>query len=288
MAKNVLITGCSSGLGAHLAVACARAGWKTYASMRNLAKRDQLDQLMRDAGASVEVLALDVCDQASLDEAVAHIIASDGRIDTLVCNAGVGFVRSTEQADEADVQWVMDTNFHGVVRSTRAVLPHMRAAGEGHVVAVTSIGGLVGQPFSEIYCASKFAVEGYIESLASYAGPAFGLHFTAIEPAGISSEFAQNVRAHIARSGGILDDAYAPILQRYLADRSGSEYEGLYQTPAEVAQVILDIMSSETPPVRARTSPWAGNFCRFKTAGDPDGKKQQQMVIDTFLAGSAT
>ncbi|MBX7526942.1 SDR family oxidoreductase [Qipengyuania vesicularis] len=287
MSKIVLTTGCSTGLGASIAVAAAKAGWKSYASMRNLSKRGELDKMAEAAGTSVELLELDVCDQASIDAAVSEIIEREGRIDTLVCNAGVGFVRSTEQAEESDVQWVMDTNFHGVVRCTKAVLPHMRAAGAGHVVAITSIGGLVGQPFNEIYCGSKFAVEGYIEGLASYAGPAFGLHFTAIEPAGISSEFAANVREHIAKSGGMLDDAYAPILKRYLSDRSGPEYEGLYQTPGEVAQVVLDIMASNNPPVRARTSSWAENFCRFKTETDPDGRKQQRMVIDTFLGGSA-
>ena len=111
-------------------------------------------------------------------KSIDQVIADHGHIDVLVANAGVGFVRSTEQATEAEVQWVMDVNFMGLVRCTKAVLPHMRTARGGRVIAVSSIGGLAGQPFNEIYCASKFAVEGFTESLAAYVGHSFNIHFS--------------------------------------------------------------------------------------------------------------
>lgn len=285
MTKIIAITGASSGIGAALAVLSAKSGHTVYASMRNLDKRETLDALASDAGVSLHVQQMDVQDTASVDTAVAEIVEREGRIDVMVANAGVGFVRSTEQATEEDVKWVLDTNFHGVVRCTKAVLPHMRAAGKGHVIATSSVGGLVGQPFNEIYCASKFAVEGYIESLASYVGPAFGVNFTSVEPGGIKSEFVANVMAHIAKSGGMMDDAYAPIMQKYLGGREGRDDTGVYQTSEEVAKIMLDCIESDTPPIRLRTSEWSENFCRFKTQADRDGGKQQAMVVESMLGG---
>jgi len=100
---------------------------------------------------SLTVLRLDVQDSASVTAAVAEVMAREGRIDVLINNAGAGYVRSTEQAPEAEIEWVTDVNYMGVVRCTKAVLPHMRKQRSGHIIAVTSVGGLVGQPFNEFY-----------------------------------------------------------------------------------------------------------------------------------------
>ena len=224
----MLCSGASWVRGVSGAIQGAGAGFPVYASMRNLDKRAALDAAAKAAGVSLEVIALDVEDTPSVDAAVQTIIDAQGQIDVLVANAGVGFARSTEQATEADINWVMDVNFMGVVRCTKAVLPHMRAARSGRVIAVSSVGGLAGQPFNEVYCASKFAVEGYIESLASYVGPAFGLHFTAIEPGGISSEFANTALKQIEESGGLLQDEYLPLIHKYLGTRK-NRTEGVFQ-----------------------------------------------------------
>ncbi|WP_298856052.1 SDR family oxidoreductase [uncultured Ruegeria sp.] len=203
MPKVILITGTSTGLGVQIAVQAAQAGHTVYATMRNLAKRGILDVAASDAGVNFNVLELDVQDSASVNAAVDQIIANEDRIDTLINNAGAGFVRTTEQASEEDVAWVMDVNFMGVVRCTKAMMPHMRSARSGHVITISSVGGLVGQPFNEIYCAAKFAVEGYTEALASYVTPNFGIHFSTVEPGGIQSEFAANVLKHVEATGGI-------------------------------------------------------------------------------------
>jgi len=157
-----------------------------------------------------------VQDSKSINQCVADIIAQDGKIDVLVNNAGAGFVRSTEQATEDEIQWVIDVNLTGVIRCTKAVLPHMRKARSGRVVNVSSVGGLVGQPFNELYCAAKFAVEGYTESLACYVQPNFNIQFTSIEPGGIATEFANNVLGQFASTGGMLEDEYKPILETYI------------------------------------------------------------------------
>ncbi len=170
----------------------------------------------------------------------------------------------------------------GVVRCTKAVMPHMRAARSGHIVNISSVGGLVGQPFNEIYCAAKFAVEGYTEAMASYIETGFGIKFSVIEPGGIQSDFVKNVRSQLQSTGGILQDDYLPLLQRYL-NRIQNRIDGVHQTPEQVAEVVADCIEADDPPVRLRTSPWAEEFCRLKTAADATGKLQQAAVISRFL-----
>lgn len=283
MSKIILITGTSTGLGIALAVQAAAAGHTVYATMRNLSKRAALDTAATAAEVTLRVLPLDVQDSATITAAVDQIIAAHGRIDVLVNNAGAGFVRSTEQATEAEVQWVMDVNFMCVMRCTKVVMPHMRAARAGHIITISSVGGLVGQPFNEIYCAAKFAVEGYMESMATYITPSFGIHFTTVEPGGISTEFAASVLRNVQNTGGILEDEYAPILQRYISGSATRQTGDIYQTADEVAAVALATLSANPPPIHIRTSRWGEDLCAFKVALDPDGHKQRADVFDRFL-----
>lgn len=283
MKKVILVTGTSTGLGIAIAVQAAQAGNIVYATMRNTEKRGSLDDAARKAGVTLDVLQLDVQDSASVSAAVDAVIQKQGRIDVLINNAGMGYARSLEQADEADVQRVLDINYMGVVRCTKAVIPHMRKARAGHVINISSVGGLVGQPFNEIYCGAKFAVEGLTESMASYITPSFGINFTAIEPGGIASEFANTVLAQIAQTGGMLEDEYLPILQKYISGSQRRQDTGIYQTADEVAEVVMQVMSMGQPPVRTRTSEWSEAFTKLRTGLDPDGRKQQNSVIEQFL-----
>lgn len=283
MTKIVLITGTSTGLGVATAVQAAQAGHTVYATMRNTQKRDMLDTAARAAGVSLNVLQLDVQDAASVNAAVDAVINEQGRIDVLINNAGMGYVRSLEQAEEADIQKILDINYTGVARCIKAVIPHMRKARAGHVINISSVGGLVGQPFNEIYCGAKFAVEGLTEAMASYITPAFGIHFTAIEPGGITSEFANTVLEQVEQTGGMLEDEYLPILQKYISGSQSRQETGIYQTADEVAEVVMKVMGSEKPPVRTRTSQWSEDFSNLKTGLDPDGLKQQSRVAEQFL-----
>ncbi|WP_310618528.1 SDR family oxidoreductase [Flexibacterium corallicola] len=284
MSKVILITGTSTGLGVELAVQAAKAGHKVYASMRNLHKREVLDEMARQAGAALEVVQLDVTDTASVNAAIDHIIEREGRIDTLINNAGAGFVRTLEQATEDEISWVLDVNLRGVMTCTKAVMPFMRKQRSGHVVNIGSVGGLVGQPFNEVYCAAKFAVEGLTESMASYITPKFSIHFTVVEPGGISSEFGANVLRQMEETGGILDDEYGPILLKYIEEAQKRAGEGdVYQTPEQVAEVVIGCVESSNPPVRLRTSKWAEDFTSLKTGLDLDGEKQRARVVEQFL-----
>ncbi|WP_424929151.1 SDR family oxidoreductase [Amaricoccus tamworthensis] len=283
MNKVILVTGTSTGLGIAIAVQAARAGHRVYATMRNLAKRGQLDEAAEAAGVSMEVVQLDVQDTASVTQAVDAVVDREGRIDVLINNAGMGYARSLEQADEADVQRILDINYMGVVRCTKAVMPHMRKARSGHVINISSVGGLVGQPFNEVYCGAKFAVEGLTESMASYITPAFGIEFTAVEPGGIASEFANTVLSQIEETGGMLEDEYLPILQKYVAGSRNRQGGDAYQTADQVAEVVMRVMEAEEPPLRIRTSAWSEGFTKLKTGLDPDGRKLQRLVSEQIL-----
>ena len=283
MPKVILITGTSTGLGVATAVQAAQAGHTVYATMRNTQKRGTLDAAAQVAGVSLNVLQLDVQDTGSVNAAVDTVITEQGRIDVLINNAGMGYVRSLEQAEESDIQKILDINYTGVTRCIKAVMPHMRKARAGHVINISSVGGLVGQPFNEIYCGAKFAVEGLTEAMASYITPAFGIHFTAVEPGGIASEFANTVLEQVEQTGGMLEDEYLPILQKYITGSQNRQETGIYQTADVVAAIVMKVMGSEQPPVRTRTSEWSEDFSKLKTGLDPDGLRQQSLVAEQFL-----
>lgn len=284
MSKVLLITGTSTGLGLSIAVQAAQAGHSVYATMRNLDKRAALDAAAQDAGVSLNVLRLDVQDAESVTSAVAQVLKEQGRIDTLVNNAGLGFARNIEQTTEADILRIMDINFMGVMRCTKAVLPSMRAAKSGHVVNISSVGGLVGQPFNEIYCGAKFAVEGFTEALASYVTPGFGVNFSLVEPGGISTEFVNTVLKEIGETGGMLQDDYLPLLQKYVGGSQSRQGGDIYQTPDAVAAVVMQVVDAQTPPLRVRTSEWSEQITQLKTGLDPDGLKQRDLIVEQFLS----
>lgn len=288
MKKNVLITGTSSGVGLETAVLMAQQGYKVYATMRNLDKATALQAKAAEAQVDLELLPLDVTQQATIQAAVEAIIAQDGRLDVLVNNAGAGFAKTLEHASLEEIDWVTDVNYTGVVRCIKTVLPHMREQRAGRIINVTSVGGLVGQPFNELYCAAKFAVEGLTEALATYVGHGFNIQFSLVEPGGIATEFMKSAVAKTANADGSLASGeYAPLMQRYFekAQKNAAQADQalVYQTPLEVAQVILQVAQAVQPPLRIRTSEWAENFCHLKTSADPDGTQLVKAVTEAYL-----
>jgi len=286
MDKVILITGTSSGLGLSLAVKLAEQGHCVYATMRNVDKQSALAEAAKNASVNLHIKSCDVQNSESVNRCVSEIIKEQGRIDCLINNAGLGFVKSTEQATEAEIDAIMNTNFMGVVRTVKAVLPHMRKVRKGHIINVTSVGGLVGQPLNEIYCASKFAVEGYTESLATYVQPAFNIKFSLVEPGGIVSEFASNLLTEHQKYQPQSDDEYVPIFKNYFQgaqERVAASEHSPYQTADEVAVCVIDVFNSVNPPLRVRSSDWANAFCELKTQADPDGTRLVKLVNELFL-----
>ncbi len=188
--RTVLITGTSTGIGLVTAEALAARGWRVFATMRNLAKKDALQDALRKAGLEdrVTIVQLDVASGASIEAAVASILSrTGGTLDAVVHNAGTAVAGALEDLPESEIRRVFETNFFGVLRLTRAVLPAFRAAKHGRIVIVSSEAAFCGQPLISVYCASKWAVEGFAESLAFEVFP-FGVDVVLVEPGPHRSE----------------------------------------------------------------------------------------------------
>lgn len=184
----VLVTGCSTGIGLEAALAFARRGDTTYASMRNTAKADLLRERAAAENLDIEVVQLDVTDDSSVAAAVASIEARHGAIDVLVNNAGIGSSGPIETIDLDKAAAVYDTNIWGAVRTIRAALPAMRSKGSGVIINVTSVAGRVpGTPYGGFYSSSKHALGTLSEALAWEVNPS-GIRVACVEPGFYNTE----------------------------------------------------------------------------------------------------
>lgn len=265
MSQIICITGASSGIGLASALAFAREGWTVYAGTRHLEREQQQHGEIK----GLHWVELDVTDPNAAQTVVEQIEREQGRLDVLFCNAGYGYLRSLGQAPMEDIRKLFDTNVYGVMHMIQAALPLMRLSGSSHLVATSSVGGLVGQPMNEIYCASKFALEGLLESMATYYKPLFNIDITLLEPGAIATEFNNTVLGHVASTGGMLEDEYKPILDAYRAIFLERNVEP--QTAESVAEVMLELVRMETKPLRLRTSERAEQFVARKVSTDPTG-----------------
>jgi NAD(P)-dependent dehydrogenase (short-subunit alcohol dehydrogenase family) len=179
--KIALVTGTSSGIGLSTAVQLAQHGFTVIATMRDIEKAGPLQARAQEVGVEIDLQRLEVQDNASVANCVQYVLQKYGHIDLLVNNAGAGFRGTMEQTSLPELRRTMEVNFFGVWRLTQAVFPTMRDAHAGRIITVTSIGGIIGQPFNDAYCAAKFAVEGFMESLAPVARR-LGIAISLIEP----------------------------------------------------------------------------------------------------------
>jgi len=190
-------------------------------------------------------VALDVTSEAQASAAVEAALARFGRIDVLVNNAGFGLLGAVEEATDAEVRRLYDTNVFGLLNVTRAVLPSMRARRRGHVINISSLGGYRSGPGFGVYCSTKFAVEGLTEALHAELAP-LGIHATAVEPGYFRTDFLEN--ASLAVSPRILDDYAASAGQvREAARRISLNQPG---DPQRLAQAMLALVESAHPPLR--------------------------------------
>jgi NAD(P)-dependent dehydrogenase (short-subunit alcohol dehydrogenase family) len=188
----VLITGCSSGLGLATALEFARRGDRVFASMRNVAKAGSLREAAQARGLAVDVLEIDVTDDASVQRGVAGVLTSEGQIDVLVNNAGVSNYGTVELMQWDWLREMMETNFFGSVRMIRAVLPAMRARRSGSILNVSSVTGRIpGTPCASIYAASKHALGALSESLAVEV-EGFDIKVALIEPGFLKTDLVEN------------------------------------------------------------------------------------------------
>ncbi len=239
--KVWLITGASSGLGKALAQAVLANGDIAVLTARRL---DRLQAIARGHEGRALPLAMDVTDVAARQKAVADALARFGRIDVLANVAGRGVAGACEEFSLEQLREQMELNFFAAAEMSRAVLPQMRKQGSGHILTVSSIAGLVAMNAAGPYCAAKFAIEGWTESLAIEAKP-LGIHVTLVEPGAFRTEFAGDVNMRPTNRV----DAYRPMVEpfeTYLETSAGKQMGD----PAKAARRMLDVVASDAPPVR--------------------------------------
>jgi short-subunit dehydrogenase len=218
--------------------------------MRNVKKATSIKEIANKEALPLKVIQLDVDDDLSAENAIQEIISEKRRIDILVNNAGYGLVGPIEDISiEEEIKPQFETNLYGVIRVTQQVLPIMRRQKSGRIVNVSSIGGIVGYPFSAAYCSTKFALEGLSESL-SYELDQFGIKVILIEPALVISDFHNNVKMAVRKGANNPDDSpYTQMMQKLFEEYK--QVQEQYQIPAEeVANEILKAAILDNPDRR--------------------------------------
>ncbi|XP_076975521.1 retinol dehydrogenase 8 [Tamandua tetradactyla] len=254
--RTVLISGCSSGIGLELAVQLAhdpRRRYKVVATMRDLGKKGALEAAAKEAlGKTLTVAQLDVCSDESVAQCLSCI--QEAKVDVLVNNAGVGLMGPLEGLSIAAMQNVFDTNFFGAVRLVKAVLPGMKRRRQGHIVVVSSVMGLQGVVFNEVYAASKFALEGFFESLAIQLLQ-FNISISLVEPGPVVTDFEGKLLEQVSKAefSGTDADTLSYFRDIYLP-ASRELFRSVGQSPQDVAQAIVRVIGSARPPLRRQTN----------------------------------
>lgn len=273
--KTVLITGTSSGIGLATALTTARAGWNVIATMRDLSRAGAL----QEAGVQLDIRQLDVTDEESISACFEGI----GRLDALVNNAGISnFDPTLEMSTMDNLRANLEVNFFGTVAVSRAAMPLLRAS-HGRLVTIGSVHGIVGQPFNEAYCAAKFAVEGFMESLAPVA-EAHGVKVCIVVPGFVPDTnfgvFPDINRKTIQAASG----PYAPTFAAYIGWVTSQGWEAAGQKAQEVAEVVVRTLDADDPPLRVATNEWAGDYIGHKIA-DRTGETVQALAR-TWIGGT--
>ncbi|GAA4640036.1 oxidoreductase [Actinoallomurus vinaceus] len=243
-----LVTGASSGIGRAAALALAQAGFQVVGTSRNAAGVTPVD--------GVRFLDLDVAGDASVAATVGQVIEWFGRIDVLVNNAGIGSAGAAEESSLAQDQRVFDINVFGVIRMTKAVLPHMRAQGGGRIINTSSILGFIPAPYMAVYAASKHAIEGYSESL-DHEVREHGVRVLLVEPAVTNTGFEANA---------MQPDRPLPVYaeQRHITDQVMAEAFKDGDDPATVAKAIVAAATDPKPKLRYAAGPRAGRISTLR------------------------
>jgi NAD(P)-dependent dehydrogenase (short-subunit alcohol dehydrogenase family) len=236
--KTFLITGVSSGLGRAFAVGALEAGHTVVGTVRRRADLDAFEALAPDAHGRL----LDVTDEKAVFATVKDVESTVGPIDVVIANAGYGLEGIFEETPLSQLRAQFETNVFGVAATLQAVLPYMRERRGGHLMAVTSMGGLMAPAGLTAYCGSKFALEGLLESLGKEVA-GFGIHVTAIEPGSFRTDWAGRSMRRADRSIADYDDVFTPIREARL-QASGNQLGD----PAKAAVAVLQVLDSTDPP----------------------------------------
>jgi NAD(P)-dependent dehydrogenase (short-subunit alcohol dehydrogenase family) len=266
-----LVTGASSGIGEATAKRLATAGYKVYGTSRRGAQSGQR---------SFAMLQLDVTRDESVEAAVKELIRQEGRIDLLVNNAGFGVAPAGAEESSIDqAKAIFETNFFGLIRVTRAVVPHMRRQGSGRIINIGSVLGFLPMPYGALYAATKHAVEGYSESL-DHELRTRGIRVSVIEPAYTKTQFDANFLAPDSKL-----DEYREV--RALLDKVLKEVMATADEPTVVADVVLEAAIADRPKLRYAAGGLANRLRllrRFAPAGLVDAGIRKDLRLDAPTA----
>ena len=252
--KIILITGSSSGFGRLAAESLARRSHIVYASMRgvdgkNAAKAEELRRIAKDENLALYPLELDVTDDRSVREALAAVVAREGRIDVVINNAGIASFGLTEAYEVDEIKQIFETNVYGPARVNRAALPYMREQGSGRLVHISSVLGRLVVPTTGVYAASKFALEALAESLRYELAP-LGIDSTVIEPGAYPTEIFGKVgaprdsqRTESYGEAGQVGDKIVAGLEAAVTGPDAPD-------PREISDTIVNAVEADTVPVR--------------------------------------
>ena len=241
MEKVAVITGTSSGIGFETALALAREGYYTYATMRDVTKSDKIKEIGQKENLEIDVLELDVDNENSAKTAIQQILEQKQRIDVLVNNAGWGLWGCVEDVSVDEFRTQFETNFFSIIRLIQEVGPTMRKQGSGTIVNISSVAGRIGFPASPAYISSKFALEGLSESLRLEMAP-FGVNVVIIEPGVIKTNFLNPIKM-AKRSES--DTVYRDITVKVTSGVKMMAEMGTH--PKEVADTIVKAIRNEKP-----------------------------------------
>lgn len=272
---TAIVTGASSGIGEATAERLAKAGYAVYGTSRRDAKVGTR---------SFRMLPLDVTSDASVEAAVGEVIRLEGRIDLLVNNAGFGVAPAgAEESSIEQARSIFETNFFGLIRMTRAVVPHMRRQGRGRIINIGSVLGLLPMPYGALYAATKHAVEGYSESL-DHELRTRGIRVSVIEPAYTKTQFDTN----LLEADSKLDE-YREV--RVALGKTLKEVMAMGDEPSIVAEVVLKAASAERPKLRYPAGTLANRLRllrRFAPAGIVDAGLRKDLRLDASAGTRST
>ena len=254
--QTVLITGATDGLGKAAALLLAERGYRVFAAGRSADKRAQLDALAKEKHLPLETMQMDVCDDASVQTAIASIYQKAGALDVLINNAGFVQVGAVEDLHLEDWRRQFETNFFGVIRVTQAVLPQMRERRKGRILMMSSVSGFVTPPTQGAYSASKHAIEAVSNALRHELYP-FGIHTILIQPGYIMTSI-QSTAMDLAQpyEEKFKTGPYAGIYASYLGNATSTRAQSK-TTPEDCARVMLKAIEAPRPKARYGVTPLA-------------------------------
>jgi len=253
--KVAVVTGSSSGIGFETSLLLARKGFNTYATMRNLNKSQKINDVVEKENLPLKVLQLDVTHDKSVKDAIRQITDESSRIDVLVNNAGYGVMGAVEDLSLDEFKSQFETNFFGVIRVTKEVIPIMRNQGNGNIINVSSIGGKIGLPLNSAYISSKFAIEGLSESMR-YELEQFGIDVILIEPGVVKTNFFENADVVVnnndnntSTTNNIISP-YSQLTQKLFEGFEPMLNSSSSSVSSDVAEVIYQAIESNNREIR--------------------------------------